>query len=318
MPLKTPGWWKTNNALSTLLLPAAVFYGACAARRNVGITPETVGVPVICIGNAVAGGAGKTPLALSIGAWMKARGVRAFFVTRGYGGSEKGPLSVNPLHHTAQHVGDEPLLLARVLPTFMAKNRMSAVHAAINAGAELVILDDGLQDARLSKTLSLLAVDGTYGFGNGRLLPAGPLREPAESALARVNAAVVIGGDFTPNGAALLRATLTPTVEAHHLRGQRVVGFAGLGQPDKFRATLESLGCIITSFHGFADHHPYTHGELEQLRHTARTEQAMLVTTEKDKARLTQAAGEHITAVPVRLAWQNPAALDALLEPLCP
>lgn len=309
MPPKTPSWWESRGALTTLLTPLSWLYYAAARLREAATTPERFPVPVFCVGNAVAGGAGKTPVALWIGTYAKAEGCNAFFVTRGYGGSARGPLRVET-HHAAAEVGDEALLLSRVLPTIMCKSRRAGVRAAIDAGATLVIMDDGLQNPTVAKDCTLLVAD-SYGFGNGHMLPAGPLREPVANALAKADAVVVIGAADI-SGKAVFHAALEPV--GNTLQGKKVIGFAGIGRPEKFRATLQALDCHIAAFHPFPDHHPYTPSELEALQREASQSQATLVTTEKDAARLSAFWQAKVTSVPIRLIVQEDAALMALLR----
>jgi len=318
MPLNTPFWWSEKGLIPSLLQPVAACYGAVTIWRARQASPQRLSVPVICIGNAVAGGAGKTPLALAIGQWLKARQVQAAFVTRGYGGSETGPLRVDSSRHTAAQVGDEALLLARPLPTFVGRDRLAAARMAIAQGARMLVLDDGLQNYVIEKTFSFLVVDGEFGFGNGLLLPAGPLRESAASAMEKAQAVVVIGGSFQPETSnPILRAALKPSAEAGALRGKNIFGFAGLGRPEKFRCTLEEMGCVVTGFQGFSDHHPYREKELEALQARAQAQNAVLVTTEKDAVRLPEMWRARVTVIPVQLQFAQPEILHALLEPLC-
>ena len=267
-------------------------------------SPLRVPAPVVCVGNLVAGGAGKTPVAIAVAERLLAAGKRAQFVTRGYGGSARGPLQVKS-HHTAAAVGDEALLLAAVAPTFIADDRYAGARMAVAMGANAVVFDDGFQNPTIAKDVSLLVVDTGYGFGNGRTLPAGPLREPASFGLARASALVLLGdGDFPGPTPAIpaLRARLTPTDEsAAKLRGQRVIAFAGIGRPRKFFDTLRALGCTLLAEHAFADHHPFASSEIQTLLSEARTADALLVTTRKDFVRiaLQQRAGIEVLDVKI-------------------
>ena len=191
--MRTPLFWEDRSIVSTALLPFSAVYGAVAAHRRKSATPEKLSVPVICVGNLVAGGAGKTPVALALGVMLKHAGKRAHFLTRGYKGKLEGPVQVDPARHGVSEVGDEALLLAEILPTWVSKHRAAGAKAAISAGAEVIIMDDGFQNMSLVKDVSLLVIDGHNGFGNGRILPAGPLREPVAEAMQRATLVVPSG-----------------------------------------------------------------------------------------------------------------------------
>jgi tetraacyldisaccharide 4'-kinase len=281
-------------------------------------------VPVICCGNAGVGGAGKTPLALDLAARLRARGVAVHFLTRGFGGTARAPLRVDLAAHDSAAAGDEALLLAAVAPCWVGADRAASARLAVAAGAQVLIMDDGLQNPGLRKTLSLLVVDGGVGFGNGFLLPAGPLREPVAAAASRCGAAVVIGADNAgavdalPTGLPVLRASLRASRGADAIVGRKVVAFAGIGRPAKFFATLRDAGGVVVAERGFADHHRYTATELAALRTLATHERAVLVTTEKDFVRLPMAARDGMLALGVRLAWADETSIEALLRTAVP
>jgi tetraacyldisaccharide 4'-kinase len=308
--------------------PAACGWTAMARFRQRTAHPAKVPAPVICVGNVTAGGAGKTPTVLALLSLIEARVGRALthVLTRGYGGRLQGPVRVDPDRHTADEVGDEALLLARAAPTWIARDRHAGAEAAIVAGAQLLILDDGFQNPSLAKDFSLLAIDGGYGFGNGRTMPAGPLREPLADALARADGAVLVGDDRADVAATIrkiraglpvLTARLIPDANAAAtLRGKRVVALAGIGRPEKFFTTLAETGADIVGRHGFADHHPFRASEIAALEAEARAKNARLVTTEKDHVRLPPEARARIAALPVALAFGDSTALERLLAPV--
>jgi len=319
--LRAPGFWRNDGRgfAPWLLRPLeSVTAGLTAAR--VARPGWRAPVPVLCCGNAGVGGAGKTTLALDLGQRLIARGVAVHFLTRGYGGSMRGPLRVEPARHRASEVGDEPLLLAAVAPTWVAADRADGARAAVHEGAAALVMDDGLQSPTLVKDVSLLVIDGEAGFGNGRLLPAGPLREPIRAAAARCAAAVLIGEDrhgalaALPFGMEVLRACLVPAPDASTLAGRRVFAFAGIGNPDKFRATVMQTGAVLAGHAAFADHHRYSEAELRRLQDQAARLDAILVTTAKDAARLTPAWRQAMTVLRVALAWDDPARVDAQLN----
>jgi tetraacyldisaccharide 4'-kinase len=317
-PPPTPEFWAHRGVLSTLLQPAAWLYGVAALARQRWTAPWHAPVPVICVGNLVAGGAGKTPVTLSLARRLRQRGCRVHILSRGYGGRLSGPVSVDPVRHTATDVGDEPLLLAEAAPCWVTHDRVAGAKAAIAAGAELLLLDDGFQNPTLAKDLSLVVVDGGYGVGNGRLLPAGPLREPLAHGLTRADAIVVMGEDTVGLAASLagkllLRARLVPE-NAGEVAGRAVTAFAGIGRPAKFFATLESAGARLLGRHAFPDHHRYGDDELARLHAEAVGAGAMLVTTAKDWVRLSPNSRASVHTLRVTVTWDDAAPLDALLD----
>ncbi len=323
--MRAPDFWRRRGALSTLLLPAAAIYAA-ATRRRVSRAPDyRPPVPVVCVGNIGAGGSGKTPVALSLVGRFAALGSRAHILSRGYKGRLAGPVRVDPRIHGVAEVGDEPLLMARRAPVWVARDRAAGARAAVEAGAEVIVMDDGFQNPAVAKDLSLVVVDGGFGFGNRRVLPAGPLREPVEAGLARAGAAIVVGTDRV--GAAkrlsatrpdlpVLSAQLVPTPEAEGLAGQRVVAIAGIGRPDKFFETVLSLGATVVEAIPFPDHHAYTVENIMLASEIATERGAIVVTTEKDHVRLWPEAQALVRPIPVELAWEDEAAIDAVIAGL--
>lgn len=321
--MRAPGFWSggSGGIAPLLLSPIAAIYAAATARR-VARTGWQAPVPVICCGNATAGGAGKTTVALDLGQRLANRGVGSVFLTRGYGGRVKGPLMVDPALHDSQAVGDEALLLAATRPTWVAANREAGGRAAVAAGAQAIVMDDGLQNPGLEKDLSLLVIDGNYGFGNGRIIPAGPLREPVRAAAARCRAAVLIGEDETealaqlPPEMTVLRARLVPGPEAELLTGQPVFAFCGIANPRKFFTTLQEAGAVLAGRVSYADHYPFDAGDLRELLEQAEALRAIPVTTRKDYVRIPPAFRSRVTVLTVKLEWEDPVALETLLEPL--
>ncbi len=321
--MRAPEFWSGGGGglVPFLLSPVSALYAATTARR-MARHGWTAPIPVLCCGNATAGGAGKTTVALDIGRRLGNRGINAHFLLRGYGGRIKGPARVDPAQHDSTAVGDEALLLAAERPTWVAADRAAGAQAAIAGGAQAIVMDDGLQNPTLEKDLSLLVIDGSYGFGNGRVIPAGPLREPVASAAARSRAAVLIGDDETgalaqlPEALPVLRARLVPGPEAELLSGQPVFAFCGIANPRKFFATLQEAGAFIAGRQAYADHYPYDEGDLRDLFAEAEALRATPVTTKKDWVRLPPAYRNRVTVVTVRLEWEEPAAIEGLIDPL--
>ena len=316
--IHAPTFWTRNGWPARMLAPLSGVGAAITARR-MARTGWHAPVPVICCGNATVGGAGKTTLALDLARRLTARGVAVHILLRGYGGAARGPRRVQP-GDTASVTGDEALLLAAVAPTWTGADRAASARAAVSAGAEVLVMDDGLQNPSLEKTVSLLVVDGAAGFGNGRVLPAGPLREPVAAAAARCQAAVLIGPDVSgaaaalPPGLPVLRAELVQDAGIAEIRGRRVLAFAGIAFPEKFFAGLERADVIIAGRVAFADHHVFAVTELDGLVRKARELDAVLVTTPKDAVRLPSGACVHV--VSVGLVWENAAAVETLLDGL--
>jgi tetraacyldisaccharide 4'-kinase len=322
--MRTPKFWSPGKggAAANLLEPIAWAYSLAGQISRASVTPKRVPVPVVCIGNLVAGGAGKTPTALALAKLLKEWGVTPHFLTRGYGGRESGPLRVDPKRHNARQVGDEPLLLARRATTWLARNRPAGAKAAIADGADIIVMDDGLQNPSLVKDVSLIVIDGGFGFGNGRLLPAGPLREPIARGLARADAVVLVGPDevgvrdvLAPYTVPLLQAEIAPALEAHKLRARAVVAFAGIGRPAKFFRTLEAIGCEVIGRISFADHHRYSVDEIMNLVENAGARGAIPVTTEKDWVRLPEEAKPMVQPIAINLEWQDPGDVRDVMAP---
>ncbi len=315
--MRAPAFWLRDGWLPRLLSPASCLVAA-VTRRRVARTGWRAPVPVICCGNVTVGGAGKTTVALDLAERLTAQGRAVHVLLRGYGGSIQGPHRVG-LGDSAEQVGDEALLLARVAPTWIGANRAASAKAAIATGAEVLLLDDGLQNPTLVKTLSLLVIDGNTGFGNGRVLPAGPLREPVSVGAARCQAAVLIGTDLTfalrqlPPGLPVLGARLVQGPQIEDLRGHNVVAFAGIASPDKFFMPLQDAGIRLVARVAFPDHHAFSRKELDSLVGQAKEFNALLATTPKDAVRLPPDIRDQVTVVGVRLAWDDPAALDGWL-----
>ncbi len=315
-----PAFWAKNGGTipPLLLLPAAAVVARVTARR---LTRPgwRAAVPVICCGNVTVGGSGKTVLALDLLRRLTARGIAAHALSRGYGGSGSGVRPVGPADDPCVD-GDEALLLAQVAPTWIGANRAASARAAIATGARALVLDDGLQNPTLCKDLSLLVVDGGFGFGNGRVLPAGPLREPIAAGATRCRAVVLIGDDTTgavtalENRLPILRARLAPGPEAAALCGRRVLAFAGIGRPQKFFDTVREAGAVIADRLRFPDHHQFTARDLQRIEATAAALDAIPLTTAKDAVRLTREFRARVAVLSVRLVWHDETEIEALLD----
>lgn len=296
-------WYTSRHPLALLLRPLAWLFASLGTLRRalfrLGLKESVrLPVPVIVIGNITAGGTGKTPLTLYLARQLQLLGYRPGIVSRGYGG--KAQQAIGVLSDSDPRLcGDEPVLLARSgVPVYVFKDRAAAGQALLAAYPDVNILlcDDGLQHYRLQRDIELCVVDGVRGFGNGALIPAGPLREPI-SRLNSVDAVIVNGGDGSINHSSLFQMSLLPSAfyspmnaERLEWQGLRVAAVCGIGNPERFFTTLHTLG-LVFSKHAFADHHAFSAADLPDAD--------IIVVTEKDAVKLAVLADVRIWVLPV-------------------
>ena len=320
-------WYRSRSWQAVLLSPLGALYAWATVRRQKNARPTRVDIPVVCIGNLNVGGTGKTPTTIAIAQMLTSRGIAVHIVSRGYGGSLQAVTQVDPRTHTADETGDEPLLMAAFAPTWIANERVAGARAAQNVGADIILLDDGFQDPSLIKDLSIVVVDATREFGNGRCLPAGPLREPVHVGLKRTDAVISIGepqaqSQFRERSAdqlgriAHITASLKPIEMGMPWAEGRYLAFAGIGDPEKFFATLRRLGAPLVRTVALDDHQKLARPMIQRLMKEAQSMNAQLVTTEKDAARLPADLRSGILSLPVRLEFDDANALETLLEPV--
>lgn len=320
--MKAPQFWnRKDSKLAKLLNPFGFFYGWSVARRFKKAHPYQADIPVICVGNLSAGGTGKTPVCLTLGSILKEMNIPFFFLNHGYKSQQQGIL-VNPKRMTAFETGDEAQLLATLAPTIVDKHRARGAQLAQKRGAKALIMDDGFQDPALIKTLSFLVVDGRIGFGNGKLIPAGPLREPIAKGLARADGIIIAGTDDS-NTEDIIKK-LAPDIPVFHgrfepdaetiqnLKGQEVLAFAGIGKPDKFFDMLTGVGVPVFKKMPFPDHYFYTRFDVEQLLLEA--EDKPIVTTTKDYVKIPQDMRSRITVIDGQFTFDKPEEIEALLK----
>ncbi len=307
-------WLKRFSLLSFLLMPVGWIYGTIVFLRLKLTSPLKVNVPVICVGNLTLGGAGKTPVVLSLAQFFQHKKIKVGILTRGYGGNLEGPMKVGA-SHGATEVGDEALLLAKGAPTWVSRDRAQGAQAMVKAGIQLILMDDGFQNPWLSKDLNLVVVDGTHGFGNRYVFPSGPLREFLRVGMERADAFVLMGENssvLNKSRKPVFKAVLVPTRSL--CSKQAYFAFSGIGVPDKFFDSLKRAKVNVAGIQSFADHHPYTEGEFKQLLKKAEDLDAQLLTTEKDWVRLTPSQRKLVISFPVEVQWESKAALEEFLK----
>lgn len=320
--MREPAFWhRPPSWTSRFLMPLGALYGAVTARR-MQRQGFDAGIPVLCVGNYHLGGAGKTPTVLALAELLRDLGETPVVLSRGYGGKLHGPIMVDAQRHAAADVGDEPLMLARTVPVAVARDRIGGVALARSQGASVILMDDGFQNPAIVKDASLIVIDGSRGLGNACVFPAGPLRAPLDPQLDRTDALIVIGDGAAAGAvAAEVAARGRPVLSAHlkandasvaSLAGKRVLAFAGIGDPARFFRTLRANRIEVVAERAFADHHPFSIGEIEALIAEARRDGLTLVTTEKDLARLRNGLSswvENIVPFAVTLEFDDAAGL---------
>ncbi len=318
--MRAPDFWSRSGwsagLTASALTPLGWLYGAATSWNHAHTRPHRARAKVICVGNLTVGGSGKTPVVLAVARLLQTKHLRPVILSRGYGGRVAEPTFVDETVHDAADVGDEPLLLASTAPVIVARDRRRGAALADAHKADVIVMDDGHQNFALAKDLSIVLVDATSGFGNGHLLPAGPLREFVRAGLARADAVVLVG-EGNPGlpgfSGPVLRARLVPS-GVSGFSGQKLVAFAGIGRPEKFFATLRALHADVVDTTSFGDHHIFSAAEIARLKAKARNENALLVTTEKDYVRLTPREREGISVLPIHAQFDEPDVLEALLD----
>ena len=306
--MRTPSHWKDMNLLSFILSPLGLIYGLATALRIKLIKPQKCPSKVICIGNLTAGGTGKTPIAVSIAQLLQHADKIPYFITRGYGGKLQN-IQVDKNKHSAQDVGDEPLLLARQAPVIVNHKRFEAAKKACSLGADFIIMDDGFQNPYLYKDISLLVIDGQFGLGNGLCIPAGPMREFFSQGIKRVSAVAIIGEDKYHiaekfKNIPVFYGHISP--QKQDIKNKSVIAFAGIGRPSKFYQSLKECGFEIVQSFDFPDHHFYNREELLKLKAVAKEQNAVLYTTAKDFVKIPSDMQEGIHVLEISIEWEKP------------
>jgi tetraacyldisaccharide 4'-kinase len=315
--MKQPFWWKRKSVYNILLSPLGGVYLGASFLRKITTKPFVSDIPVICVGNITSGGAGKTPTAIAIAKILLRMGKKPVFLSRGYGGSLQVPTIVNTDTHLSKQTGDEPLLLSRVAPTIISKNRVLGTKMAHEKGFDVIIMDDGLQNPTITKTISLLVIDGAFGLGSGYIIPAGGLRESLKNALAKTTAVVFIGDDKTNilpkiKDKKIIKAKIK--AEISKKTADKYIAFAGLGSPEKFFNTLKENGYNLIDEISFADHYQYKDDDIANLQKLANDKKARLITTQKDMVRLNKNQQNVIDVLPIAIEFENEQEIVRVLE----
>lgn len=317
--LNLPSFWYSQKTarekfLRSAFMPLSWVYGWLVKKRFELYFPVPMEKPIICVGNLVAGGAGKTPVVMSLIDAMKDKGYNPHILTRGYGGEEEGPVQVSPSRDTAHYVGDEALLLVNKAPTWVSRNRALGAQVAMDSGANIIVMDDGFQNPAIFKDFSILVIDGKVGFGNRNLMPAGPLREPIDQGISRAQALVIIGEDMVNTEEKLKRidadlmvihASIKPSNNNLDIKDKKLSAFAGIGRPEKFKDTLEAEGAEVAAWKSFPDHYEFKEEDLEQIVKDAEDKGLTLITTAKDHVRVPEKFKEKIATFNIELEWHD-------------
>jgi len=291
-----PGFWqKKNNLIEKiiilLLLPFTFIY-YLASKFDKKLTKKNkVGIPVISVGNINTGGSGKTPFVIYLVNLLKKEKINSHVVSRGYLGNLHGPVKVDLKKHSYKDVGDEALLLAKETTTWVSKNKFEGTLMATLNGADVVILDDGLQNYSIHQNLKIMIVDGGFGFGNQFLLPSGPLRETISFGIKKSDMLIIFNKDENDiekkikNKITIIHAN-SKIKNFSQLKNKKIVGFSGIGRSEKFHSSLKDQKLNIINFFPYPDHYSYNKKEINNLINYAKKNNAVLVSTLKDKQRI--------------------------------
>jgi tetraacyldisaccharide 4'-kinase len=312
-------WYEPNTWKAKFLYPLGYFYNLLTLLRGKLAKPQSYSCLTICIGNLNVGGTGKTPTTIALAQHFLKKGLQVHVVSRGYKGKFQGTFLVDPQKHKSDEVGDEPLLMSEFTSVWVSNKRKNGIAAAENAGAQIVLLDDGFQDPSFHKDFSLIVVDGEKGFGNKKCMPAGPLRENIVQGFKRADALVIVGQriykfDTFPTHLKIIHSTLKPTETGMNWKEGKYLAFAGIADPSKFFKTLRSLGANLIDCVALSDHQNLDGQVLKRLERKANSAHAQLVTTEKDAVRLSNTFRKKVLSLPVRIEFDDKNELENLFN----
>ena len=312
-------WYEPNTWKAKFLYPLGYFYNLLTLLRGKLAKPQSYSCLTICIGNLNVGGTGKTPTTIALAQHFLKKGLQVHVVSRGYKGKFQGTFLVDPQKHKSDEVGDEPLLMSEFTSVWVSNKRKNGIAAAENAGAQIVLLDDGFQDPSFHKDFSLIVVDGEKGFGNKKCMPAGPLRENIVQGFKRADALVIVGEriykfDTFPTHLKIIHSTLKPIETGMNWKEGKYLAFAGIADPSKFFKTLRSLGANLIDCVALSDHQNLNGQVLKRLERKANSAHAQLVTTEKDAVRLSNTFRKKVLSLPVRIEFDDKNELENLFN----
>ena len=312
-------WYEPNTWKAKFLYPLGYFYNLLTLLRGKLAKPQSYSCLTICIGNLNVGGTGKTPTTIALAQHFLKKGLQVHVVSRGYKGKFQGTFLVDPQKHKSDEVGDEPLLMSEFTSVWVSNKRKNGIAAAENAGAQIVLLDDGFQDPSFHKDFSLIVVDGEKGFGNKKCMPAGPLRENIVQGFKRADALVIVGQriykfDTFPTHLKIIHSTLKPIETGMNWKEGKYLAFAGIADPSKFFKTLRSLGANLIDCVALSDHQNLDGQVLKRLERKANSAHAQLVTTEKDAVRLSKSFRKKVLSLPVRIEFDDKNELENLFN----
>ena len=318
--IRTPDFWMKRNIISYLLLPLSAVYFVGFFLISFFAKKQKISKPVICIGNLVAGGSGKTPTALAIGTILQNLSVNFAFLSRGYmNDGSKFLMLKKGAKHDAAKVGDEPILLSEIATTFVAKDRFfGASQIESMKNIDVIILDDGMQNNLLHFDYTIMVIDGNLAFGNEFLIPAGPMRQPLKSGLKNVDLVISIGALTNKikkklKGKKIIQSDISP-LNKKEFEGKKLIAFGGLAYPRKFFSFLEKIGLDVIATREFYDHYSYKDSDLQRLERLAKRLGAKLVTTKKDWVKFPDSFKEKISYLDIELKLQDEELLKSELK----
>ncbi len=321
-------WWQKNSLAGLATAPLGFIYGFVAAQNMLRSPKHYVDLPVLCIGNYIVGGAGKTPTAIALAKAVKKMGKKPGFLSRGYGGGIVEATLVDVETHNSKDVGDEPLILTKHAITVIAAKRNEGAELLAKSGVDIIIMDDGFQNPSLYKDFNLVVVNSKRGIGNGFSMPAGPLRVSFGAQLRKTDALLVIGDEngatqvvrHAARAAKPIYNARIHVLNARLFKGKRYLAFAGIADPEKFYTSVESTGAKIIHRRSFHDHHPFLDEEIKEMLELAKVEGLEIITTEKDMARLVRQSDVHKTLaekaqiLAITLKFDDPKMLENVIK----
>lgn len=310
--LKAPKFWyiKKDTIYSKILYPLSLVFRLGTKIRNITSRTNKSSLPIICIGNIVVGGAGKTPVALKIGRILIKSGYNPHFISRGYAGIIKSSTLVQPWH-SPKSVGDESLLLSDIAPTWIGIKRHKSIRLAEKNGSDCIVMDDGFQNPTIHKNFSIVVINSSQEFGNKRVIPSGPLRESIKRGLSRTNLVIMIGNvtkflnEIIPAHIPIISANFNINKENKIFKGQKITAFAGIAYPEKFFDSLRKLGAIIVKEVTYPDHHIFDDNDLLNLAEIANKTKSILVSTQKDFVRIPKSYRSLVNTLAGEIVFDN-------------